>query len=160
MTLNRVSLQSWRSRQLFLWRPAWGHHPHGYWRPIWQYAWLHDPPTAEEAQGAWRCAPGRLSLNVHAKLIWSSCFHCPLEEHKLWEHPADCPEHRRAGPRPGLRPQLHVSFCTFRMRQWAECTRWASPFSWAWRQLNLCPRRCWISARRAKCQLFLQQATT
>lgn len=99
-------------------------------------------------------------FNVHTKLIGSSCFYCRFEEHKLREHPADCPEHRRAGPRPGLRPQLHVSLCTVRLRQWAECKRWASPLSWTWRQMSLCHRRCWVSACHVTCEVFLQQETT
>lgn len=159
MMLNRVSSQSWRSRQLFLWRPTWWHHPHGDWRAIWQYAWLHDPPRAEETQGVWRCVSVSLPLNVRTKLICSSCCYCRFEEHKLWEHPADCPEHRRAGPRPGLWPQLHVSFCTVCMRQWAECKRWASMFNWNPKtnephtelqiMLNFC----------LQCQIFLQDTT-
>lgn len=51
LTLLRLCSQPWRCRQLFLWRPAGWHHPHGHRWALWQHAWLHDPAGAEETQG-------------------------------------------------------------------------------------------------------------
>lgn len=57
----------------------------------------------------------------HDKRLMPALF--GSSEHKLWEHSADGPQHRRAGPCVGLWPQLHVTFRTVCLWQWTECKR-------------------------------------
>lgn len=55
------------------------------------------------------------------------CFLCSfISDYQLWQRPADCTEHRQTSPRPCIRPQLYVSFCTVCLWQWSECKRCVS----------------------------------
>jgi len=122
LTLLRLYLQPWRSRQLLLWRTARRHHPHRNRWAVRQHARLHDPATAQEAQGMSQThLPLRWNQECFGNKNFMLCF-C-LSEHKLWEHPADGPQHCRASPRTRIWPQLHVTFCTVCLWQWTECKR-------------------------------------